>query len=40
MSKLRKLAIEIFIYGIKALLELLLRELAHGVMRWVVVNIG
>ena len=39
MPKLRKLAIEIFIYGIKALLELLLGQLADGVMGGVVIDI-
>ena len=39
MPKLREFAIEIFVYGIKALLQLLLGELTHGVMCWVVVDI-
>ena len=39
MPKLREFAIEIFVYGIKALLQLLLRQLAHGVVRRVVVDV-
>ena len=39
MSKLRQLAIEIFIDSIKSLLELFLSELANRVVRGIVVDI-
>ncbi len=40
MTKLGQLAIQIFINGIKALLKLLLRQFADGVMSRIVVDIG
>ena len=39
MTELRQFTIKVFIHRIKALLKLLLRELAHGVVGRVVVHI-
>jgi hypothetical protein len=39
MSKLRKLAVQIFVNGIEPLLELLLSELADWVVRGVMINV-
>lgn len=39
MTELRQLAVEIFIDSIESLLQLLLREFAHGVVGWVVVDV-
>ena len=40
MAELRKLAVQVFVYGIEALLEFLLVQLAHWVMGRVMVHIG
>lgn len=39
MTELRQLAVEIFVYRIESLLQLLFRKLAHGVVGWVVVDV-
>jgi hypothetical protein len=40
MSKLCKFAIEIFVNGVKPLLQFLFRQFANGVVGGVVVNVG
>jgi hypothetical protein len=40
MAKLGELAIEIFVDGVEAFLELLLGKFANGVVRGVVIDVG
>ena len=40
MTELRQFAVKVFVYCVKALLQLLLRQLAHWVVRGVVVDVG
>jgi hypothetical protein len=40
VSELRKFTVQIFVNGVKPILELLLGELADRVVRGVVINIG